>query len=339
MDILLVDQLVPEAFAWLEARHSVEFRPDLANDPAALRKAAYNAKALLLSRKVVVTRELLDFAPLLKAVARMHASADNTDLEACRDRKVRVIQATSSNIRANAEYLLASLLLMNRRGIVSALIGGQNAEIRMGRELNGSVVGIFGLAPTAHTLAMMLRGLGAKLIGYDPAVHHTAPIWSRLQIQPVSVKELMANSDAITVQVMYASRYQGFINDQMLAHCKPGQVWVGLSRSQLFDAQALARALTDGRIDACMLDGAAAGFAAAGTPLHGLKNLFLTPRIGSYTRESRQRASWYVVHRMHETLTAPKGSLDSIYSGPVDLDEAAPPTTPVPTPPPGFIVQ
>jgi phosphoglycerate dehydrogenase-like enzyme len=339
VDILLVDQLVPEAFAWLEARHSVEFRPDLAGDPAALRKAAYNAKALLLPRKVVVTRELLDFAPLLKTVARMHASADNTDLEACRDRKVRVIQATSSNIRANAEYLLASLLLMYRRGIVSSLINGQNAEIRMGREVNGSVIGIFGLAPTAHTLALMLRGLGAKLIGYDPAVHHTAPIWSQLQIQPVSVKELLENADAITVQVMYASRYQGFINDKMLAYCRPGQVWVGLSRSQLFDPDALARALTDGRISGCMLDGAAPGFAATGTPLHGLKNLFLTPRMGSYTRESRQRASWYVVHRIHETLTAPKGSLDSIFSEPVDLDEAAPAVTPAPTMPPSFIVK
>jgi phosphoglycerate dehydrogenase-like enzyme len=337
VDILLVDQLVPEALAWLEDRHSVEFRPELAADPAALRKAAYKAKALVLPRNVVVTRELLDFAPLLKTVARMHASSDNTDLEACRDRHVRVIQATTSNIRANAEYLLAGLLLMYRRGIVSALTGDHPGETRMGRELNGSIVGIFGLAPTAHTLALMLRGLGVKLIGYDPAVHRTAPIWSRLQIQPVSVKELMASADAITVQVLYASRYEGFINDKMLAHCRPGQVWVGLSRSQLFDSKALARALTDGRIDACMLDGTAAGFAAAGTPLHELKNLFLTPRIGSHTRESRQRASWYVVHRIHETLVSPKGIVDSIYSGPVDLDELAAP--PVPTPTPGFIVR
>lgn len=328
MDILLVDQLVPEAMAWLEARHSVEYRPELADDPAALRKAAYKAMALILPRKVVVTRELLDFAPLLRTVARMHASADNTDLEACRDRKVRVIQATTSNIRANAEYLVASLLLMFRPAIVSAL-AGTRPEHRAGRELNGSTVGIFGLAPAAHTLALMLRGLGVKLIGYDPAVHHTAPIWSRLQIQAVGIKEMMATADAISVQVMYASRYQGFINDTMLSHCKPGQVWVGLSRSQLFEPKALAKALTDGRIDSCMLDGAAPGFAGPGTPLHDLKNLFLTPRVGSQTRESRQRASWYVVHRVHETLTAPKGALDSIYSGPADLDES-PVTTPAP---------
>ena len=55
----------------------------------------YNVQAVVLPRKVVVTREFLDFAPVLQAVARMHVGTDNTDLEACRERKVRVIQATT----------------------------------------------------------------------------------------------------------------------------------------------------------------------------------------------------------------------------------------------------
>jgi D-3-phosphoglycerate dehydrogenase len=330
VDILLLERLVPEALAWLEARHSVESRPELAADPSALRKAVYKAQAVVLPRKVQVTREFLDFAPLLKAVARMHVGTDNTDLEACRERKVRVIQATTANVRSNAEYLLASLLLLYRRGIGSSLIGDRHADIRLGRELNGSVVGIFGLAPTAHTLALMLHSLGAKLVGYDPAVHHTAPIWSRLNIQPLSLSEMMAQSDAISVQVMYASRYNGFINDKVLAHCKPGQVWVGTSRSHLFDTEALAAALTDGRIEACMLDGAESGFASKGTPLHELTNLFLTPRLGSHTRESRLRASWYVAHRIHETLAAPRVSaLDQLSSGAASLEpESGPPSRP-----------
>jgi phosphoglycerate dehydrogenase-like enzyme len=321
VDILLLERLVPEALAWLEARHSVETRPELAGDPSALRKAVYKAQAVVLPRKIQVTREFLDFAPLLKAVARMHVGTDNTDLEACRERKVRVIQATTANVRSNAEYLLGSLLLLYRRGIGSSLIGDRHADIRIGRELNGSVVGIFGLAPTAHTLALMLHSLGAKLVGYDPAVHHTAPIWSRLSIQPLSLSEMLSQADAISVQMMYASRYEGFINHKVLAHCKPGQVWVGTSRSHLFDVEALAAALTDGRIEACMLDGAEAGFASKGTPLHELNNLFLTPRIGSHTRESRLRASWYVAHRVHETLAAPRVSgLDQLSSGSAPLE-------------------
>ena len=306
---------------WLESRHAVACLPELAADPVAMRKAMGGARALVLPRKVVVTREFLEAVPQLKAVARMHVGNDNTDLEACRERGVRVIQATTANVRSNAEYLLAALLLLYRRGIGASLSGDRHAEVSLGRELHGSVVGILGLAPAAHALALMLHSLGVKLIGYDPAVHHTAPIWTRLQVQPVGLQELMARADAVSVQVLYASRYQGFINDKVLAHCRPGQLWVGVSRSQLFDPQALATALADGRIEACMLDGAEAGFASRGSPLHDAENLYLTPRLGSHTRESRLRASWYVAHRLHESLAgATPSMLDTLSSVPMELD-------------------
>ena len=88
-----------------------------------------------------------------------------------------------------------------------------------------------------------------------------------------------------------------------------------------------ARALNDGRIEAAMLDGADAGFASRGTPLHDCHNLFLTPRLGSYTREARLRASWYVAHRMHETLSAPAhGAYESLPTGMMDLDGGSRPS-------------
>jgi phosphoglycerate dehydrogenase-like enzyme len=325
VDILLLDKLVPEALAWLESRHGVEVRPELVANPDAMFKAMHHAEAVVLPRKIVVKKEFLDAAPCLRVIARLHGASDNTDLEACRDRRVRVIQASTANVRSNAEYLLASLLLLYRRGIGVALIGERHADIRLGRELNGSVVGILGLAPAAQALALMLHSLGVKLIGYDPAVHYTAAIWKQLNIKPVGLSELMAQSDAVSVQVIYASRYKGFLSDKVLAHCRKGQFWVGISRSTLFDPQALANALSDGRIAACMLDGAEAGFASRDTPLHALENLYLTPRIGSHTREARLRASWYVAHRVHEVLSAaqPSGP-DSLTSAPMNLEISMP---------------
>jgi phosphoglycerate dehydrogenase-like enzyme len=321
LEILLLERLVPEAHAWLEARHQVAYRPELAADPAALRKQLYNVQTLVLPRKIVITREFLDFAPVLRGVARMHGGTDNTDLDACRERKVRLIQAINAHVRSNAEYLLASLLLLYRRGIGAALRGERNAPGTIGRELHGSTVALLGLAPSAHALAIMLDSLGARLIGYDPAVHHTATIWQRLRVQPVSLPELLARADAVAVQVLYASRYQHFINDTVLAHCKPGQLWVGTSRSSLFEPNALAQALGDGRIEAAMLDGAESGFASQGSPLHDKTNLVLTPRLGSLTRESRVRASWYVAQRLHETLTSPRNSgFDTILSAPMGLE-------------------
>jgi len=338
VEILLLERLVPEAHAWLEARHRVAYRPELGADPAALRKQLYNVQALLLPRRIVVTRELLDFAPVLRAVARMQVGTDTTDLEACRERRVRVVQPINAHVRSNAEYLLASLLLLFRRGIGGALRGERHAPGTVGRELHGSTIGILGLAPSAHALALMLDALGAKLIGYDPAVHQSATTWQRLKIQPVRLPELMAQSDAVSVQVLYASRYEHFVDEAVLSHCRKGQLWVGITRSTLFEPQALARALADGRIDAAMLDGAEAGFAAPDTPLHGLPNLYLTPGVGSLTREARVRASWHVAQRLHETLAGARHSgFDSILSAPMALDPGAPGDSapaPLPEPPP-----
>jgi len=324
VDILLLDALVPEAVAWLETRHSVQYRPELADDLVALRQAAYKTNGIVFPRQTVVTRALLDFLPRLKAVGRLHVGTDNTDLEACKERDIKVVHASTANVRSNAEYLLGSLLLLYRRGLVSALMGRRHhPTVQMGRELHGSTVGILGLAPTAHTLAGMLNGLGVRLIGYDPAVHRTAPIWERLRIAPVSLPELMGQADAVSVQILYATRFKGFVNDKLLAACKPGQLWVGISRSALFDQGALAAALCDGRIEACILDGAESNFLAEPSPLKGLKNLFITPRMGSHTREARLRASWYVAHRLHEAITAPRAGMDSLPSLPMDFDLAS----------------
>ena len=302
MDILLLDALVPEAMRWLQERHSVDYRPELADDLSALQKAGVGTTGIVFPRQTVVTRDLLARLPDLKVMGRLHVATDSTDMDACQERGIRVIHSSSANVRSNAEYLLAALLLLYRRGVVSAFMGSKYPTTQMGRELSGSTVGILGLAPAAQALAGMLNALGVRLIGYDPAVHRNAPIWAKLGIQPVTLPELMGTADAVSVQILYASRFKGFVSEKLLANCKPGQLWVSLSRSDLFDTQALAAALHDGRIDAFTLDGAEPNFMGLYSPLNGLKNLFITPRLGSHTHEARLRSSWYVAHRMHDTL-------------------------------------
>ena len=302
MDILLLDALVPEAMGWLQERHSVDYQPELADDLPALEKAGAHTTGIVFPRQMVVTRDLLGRLPKLRVMGRLQVATDSTDMDACQARGIRVVHASSANVRSNAEYLLAVLLLMYRRGVVSAFMGSQYATTKMGRELSGSTVGIMGLAPAAQALAGLLNALGVRLIGYDPAVHRSAPIWAKLGIQPVTLPELVNTVDAVSVQILYASRFKGFVGDKLLAHCKPGQLWVSQSRSDLFDAHALAAALQDGRIDAFAQDGVEPNFVGPHSPLNGLKNLFVTPRLGSHTHEARQRSSWHLAHRMHDTL-------------------------------------
>jgi phosphoglycerate dehydrogenase-like enzyme len=319
VDILLLDKLAPEAVSWLETRHGVAFRPELALDLVALRKEAYKTRAIVFPRHTLVTRELLDFLPKLKAIGRLIGGMDNTDLDFCKEHGIKVIYAGSSHVRSNAEYLLGSLLHLYRRGLACAVSGSPPGGMPPARELHGSTVGILGLSPVAHTLAGMLSSLGARLIGYDPAVHHTSPIWERLHIQPVTLPDLMHRSDAVSVQMLDVARFKGFVNDKLLAACKRHQLWVGISRRALFDEDALAAALTDGRIEACVLDGDDANPLSVESPLNGLKNLFLTPGLGWQTREAGLRSCWYVCHRIAEALASPHTGHELLPSAPVPL--------------------
>jgi phosphoglycerate dehydrogenase-like enzyme len=299
--------------AWLEARHSVLYRPQLAQDERALRHSTDTVRAIVVPNQVVVNQDFLDFAPKLEVVARLQIGTDNIDLESCRQRDVRVLQARSANLRANAEFLVSALLLLYRQSMLSALAPKPtNDAIKysgLGREINGSTIGLLGIGPAATVLATLLTSMGARLIGYDPALHHSSPIWQQMRVQPVSLPDMMSTADAVSVQMLYASRFKGFVNARVLAACKPHQVWVSISRSALFDTGAMVEAMQDGRIGAWLTDSADEGESHALPLLRTLPNFYATPRIGSQTREARQRASWYMAHRLHDALT-PEGATD-----------------------------
>ncbi|MFV0679672.1 NAD(P)-dependent oxidoreductase [Ottowia sp.] len=303
MEIVLLEDLAADALLWLRARHQVDYLPELADDLSALHRRIYKTAALLVPPRLMVNSQLLDFAPKLKVVARVHDSTDNIDFEACQRRGIRVVQASSATVRASAEYLLSTLLQIYRQGVRTRREPGQPVEPRVpGREINDSVVGLLGMSPPAHLLATMLVALGARVVGYDPAIHRSADLWRRLGVQPLSLPELLGSADAVSLQMIYATRYQGLLNEHALIHCKPGQVWTTISRPALFDLKALADALRAGRIRGVMMDSDDAALRSPESPLNGLNHLRITPRLAPFTEESRLRASWYLVDRMHETL-------------------------------------
>ncbi len=318
MDILLLESLIPEAMAWLESRHTILYRPQLATDERALRHSTDQVRAMVVPRNIAVDHDFLAFAPKLEAVARIHGDVDNMDMELCHDRGVKVLIASSANARANAEFMLGALIMMRRPGIGETLQGLPQQNWPVGREINGSTIALLGLGHTAHMLAPMLSNMGARLIGYDPAVHHSSPLWQQLRVQPAPLSELVGLADGVCVQMLYASRYQHFIGERVLAACKRGQVWVSISRSKMFNAQAMAEAIKDGRIGAFLMDGAEDDFAGPNSPLNGLTHFYNLARLGANTRETRVRASWYLAHRLHDALTKKDGDLGNLPSGEAD---------------------
>ncbi len=297
MDLLVVDTLEADVMEWLALRHSIRHAPELAYEPREFRRALYNVRAAIIPASVTIDAETLDFAPVMRAIGRVSAGAESIDLAMCERRGIEVVRSLTASARAEAEFMIGAMLSLLRRVPVRGADGAV-----AGRELGGATVGLVGMPPAARSIAQLLSGFGATIIGYDPALHASDSVWPLWQVAPAGLRELVERADVMCVQLAYFSRYQGLLGDRFLPHCKPNQVLVSTAHSGLFDETALAAALKSGRIAAAWLDSLEPGVLDPGRPLHGIETLQVTPRIAATTRESRQRSAWAVARRIDELL-------------------------------------
>ncbi len=325
MDVLIVEPLESEVVQWLGARHPTRYAPELARDPRALRKALYSVRALVIPPSVAIDAAALRGAPLLRTVGRLSAGAENIDLEACAAAGVEVFRPASAGAVAEAEFAVGALLQMLRR--VPVL---NNEGLLVGRELGRCQVGLVGMAPAAKPLAALLTAFGAKVIGYDPAVHASDGLWASWGVQPVGLRELMEGSDAVCVLLTYFTRYQGLIGERYLESARADQVLLSLAHSSVFDEYTLAAALSAGRLAAAWLDSVEPGLLGPGRPLHGIDTLQVTPRVAGTTRESRARAAWAVARRVDEVLNQPMLRGESRPTAAEGAADAAAPNPPRP---------
>ena len=298
MDVLIVEAMEPEVLEWLGARHPLRFAPELARDGRALRQTLFNVRALIAPPSVALDAEALHFAPVLRAVGRLGAGAENLDADAFAKAGVEIVRPGSASAGAEAEFAIGAMLQLLRRVPVRSADG-----MLVGRELAGATVGIVGMPAAARPLAELLRAFGAKVKGYDPAVHMADALWQRWKIAPLGLRELVEQCDVVCVLLHYFTRYKGLLGERFLSGCKADQVLVSLAHSSLFDEAALAEALSSGRMAAAWFDSMEPGALDPGRPLHRVANLQVTPRVASTTRESRIRGAWTVARRIDEILS------------------------------------
>ena len=134
--------------------------------------------------------------------------------------------------------MIGALLAMLRRIPVESSDG-----LLVGRELGGATVGLIGMAPAARSMVQILSGFGSRVVGYDPSVHASDGVWARWRVEPLGLRELLEESDAVCAQLSYFTRYRGLIGERFLPFCKPNQVLVSVAHSALFDEAALADVL------------------------------------------------------------------------------------------------
>ena len=299
MDVLIVEPLDPEVLDWLSARHAVQYAPELADEPLRLREQCLMARALIIPANVALDSFAVQSAPRLRAVGRLSGGAENIDIDACLRSNVEVVRPQDASSVAEAEFVIGALLQLLRRVPVVSADG-----MLVGRELGACTIGLLGMTATARPLARLLQAFGARVLGYDPALHASDPVWARTDVEAVPLREIFAQSDGLCVLLTYFTRYRGLLGDRLLENSKANQVLVSVAPASLFNEASLAYALATGRMAGAWFDSMEPGMLDADRPLHGIDTLQTTPRVSGTTRESRLRSAWAVARRIHAVLKA-----------------------------------
>jgi len=253
---------------------------DEALTPAQLVALAHDVDIILADRLTTGPAEIFAQLPKLKAMLRCAVDIRNIDVEAASAAGVLVTRATPGFISSVCELTLGFLVDLSRG--VSRVVADYRAdrapEVRMGRQLASSALGIIGYGAIGRQLAPMALALGMKVLIADP--------YAKVEddrLTQVSMDELLAQSDYVLCLAIATEETENLMNAQAFARMKPSAYFINVSRGNLVDEAALAAALKDGTIAGAALDVGRAPDQMPSPALARLPNVIATPHIGGLT--------------------------------------------------------
>ncbi|MFQ6024614.1 MAG: hydroxyacid dehydrogenase [Acidiferrobacterales bacterium] len=304
-DIVISEFMDKRAVAELADRYDVLYEPEPVERPEELLAAVRAARALIVRNRTQVRGELLDAGASLRVIGRLGVGLDNIDMRACDARGIKVVCATNANVMSVAEYVIVGIFLLLRRAYLSTskVLAGEWPRTKLiGHEISGKTLGLVGFGTIARAVAERATALGMHVIAHDPFVEASDSIWHKLSVSPRDLKDVLTESDAVSLHVPLSADTQHLINADGLKSMKRGAVLINASRGGVVDEHALVEALCSGGLKGAMLDVFEDEPLPPDSHLVDVPNLILTPHIAGVTEESNERVSAMVAANVRRIL-------------------------------------
>jgi D-3-phosphoglycerate dehydrogenase len=256
MNVLIADKFEAAGAEGLKALGcAVTVNPELGGDT--LRDAVKKlAPKVLIVRSTKVTADVIEAASGLALIIRAGSGYDTIDVDAATRRGVRVCNCPGMNSIAVAELTLGLMIALDRR------IVDETADLRRGvwskkeyskaRGLKGATLGIAGLGRIGYEVARRAAAFDMNLIYHDVVANQRAE--EELGIKRVSLDELLAQSDFISLHLPGGGETKHLIGAAEIAKMKPGAFLLNCSRGGIVDEKALAEAVREGKIGGAGID-------------------------------------------------------------------------------------
>ena len=250
--------------------------------------------ALLAGPGSSVTDDVLSALPDLRAVVVTSMGWDHVDLEAARERHVRVAGVEPYCVDEVAEHTVA-LVLDLLRGITwldASVRKGAWDHGRFGRPVAGAELGLVGLGRVGAAVAWRARALGMAVSAYDPFVGRNGPSGAATGVRAAdSLESLVAGSDVVSLHVPLTQATRGLVDAGLLARARPGSYLVNVSRGEVVTEAALGDALRAGRLAGAALDVLGREPPGALDPVLGFPRTVITPHAAWYSPAAIERLS------------------------------------------------
>lgn len=197
----------------------------------------------------------LDKYPKLKLISTRSTGFDHIDLDYCRSRGIEVVNVPKYGEATVAEYTFGLLLNVSRK-IIEARNDMKNATVHvsdyLGFDLYDHTLGIIGTGAIGRHVAKLAKGFGMHVLAYDPYPNEE---FKRIyNIHYVSLDELYAHSDVITLHAPSTKENLHLLNDSAFKKMKEGVVIINTARGDLIDTESLYKYIVNGKVAGAGLD-------------------------------------------------------------------------------------
>lgn len=249
-----------------------------------------------------ISDTVLRALPQLKLIQLVSAGFDQMNLALCQELGVPIANNGGANSIDVAEHTIAMMLAIYRRFRELDVYVRNNGwrAIDTGvctYTIDGKTVGIIGMGNIGQKVARRLQGWGARVIYYD-AYPPRAEVEKELNITRVSLDELVAESDLITLHTPLNAETRGILSHAQFAQMKPSAIVVNTCRGPVIDEAALIQALQKGQIAGAALDVLEKEPPAPDNPLLQMENVLFTPHSAGITYDTWRRRGQFIFENL-----------------------------------------
>ncbi|MHA1667138.1 MAG: 2-hydroxyacid dehydrogenase [Candidatus Heimdallarchaeaceae archaeon] len=252
-----------------------------------------------------VDAEIMDETGI-KAIANYAVGYDNIDIQAAIERKIPVTNTPGVLTDATADLTWALILSVSRR-IVEAdqftrkgLFVGWDPMLLLGGDFKEKTLGIVGFGRIGQAVARRAQGFGLNIIYYSQSRHLKEE--KELRAKYVSFKELLKNSDYISIHIPYNTKTHHLFSKKEFQAMKSTAYLINTARGKIVDEEELVKALQTGLIAGAGLD-VYHEEPKVHPELLKLSNVVLLPHIGSASLETRTKMSIIAAENLVDALS------------------------------------